>query len=282
MTNFLYFSQFINETKVVLSPRLSDYTVEDLKDGKFKMSLKNDIIEFSVLPIPKNIDEFQKLFLELNTVLNKQVPLEMYKILSKIQHLSYKFGNIVSTSLSLSNIKELSLILSDEQNKEMMSSPISFLENDYENIPKAQKDSILLYLKDLCKKYAIVLECLFSYTRNYDPKNFYKSKDFDSILVEYQKVINSIKNIKFNGPYDSIMNKNKMTKGSEFAYWSFKKNDTNYMLRAIISPETLNAENAVNPDMIYDFSILNDKGNSLGKKYERFSYELLKEKIETL
>jgi hypothetical protein len=122
-------------------------------------------VNFTVLPLPADVEEYRKAFEELSTVVENGRPVEMYDTLLKLQNMAYEFGNVVPASLSLQNVPSLSMGLSDEQRELLKKSSHDFLSTQFSSLSKELKGAILLYLKKTAQLYAIVLECMFYYIR---------------------------------------------------------------------------------------------------------------------
>ena len=100
---------------MAVPPTLKEYVVKDMGDGKYEMQKNNSPVHFSVLPVPKDIDTYHDIMFEIISVVKSNIPSKMYETLQKIEKLPYKFSNIFSTSLSLSNVNGLDVTLTDDQ-----------------------------------------------------------------------------------------------------------------------------------------------------------------------
>ena len=277
---FYTFDQFLNESNIPLSSFLQDYSIEDKGQGKFKMVSADAVLDFSVLPLPNDMSKYEKLFFELERVTMSQIPSDMFKMASDIQNMSYKFGNVVPTSISLSNVKGLEMLLNDTQRASLKASPKDFLEKEFSSVSQSVKDYILKYLGDVCKKYGIVMESMFYYTRSGSTKQFYRGKNSATILKDYQHAIDLLNNMKSEGPYDSFDSNTDLLANSEYAYWKINKGTRNLVLRAVVSPEYLNsAENIGNRSGI-NFTILDSKGKDASDNFKNFAPEELERKIK--
>ena len=285
MPRFLSFDQFIFEKNVPLSSMLNDFQAEDMGDGKFKIASDSFTSTFSVVPLPKNMDTYEKIFFDLTRAIESGVPMEMYKAVEAAQELHWHFGNVVSSSLSLSNVNDLDVHLTDDQRKSLKKSEVDFLTNDFSTLPKAQKDSILSYLSETADKFAIVLECLFYYTRSNDVDKFYHSQDFNALLKSYQAAVDLVQekgNVEFKGPFDSDKLSGEAKVPVDYVYWKVERESDGkrFILRAITSPSLLNSEESVDKKGGLIFSILDDEGKSISKGLDRFHLENLERKIK--
>lgn len=165
MQKILTFNDFIAEELVHLSDELDEFTVQNEGDGKFSMESEGAPVNFTVLPVPSDTKFYEELFKELSQAVEDEVPVELYQCLEKMQKLPYKFGNVVSASLSLENVPALPMSLTDEQ-KAMLKTPVEFLKTQFGSISKELKSAVVLYLKKRAQLYAVVLECLFFYLRS--------------------------------------------------------------------------------------------------------------------
>lgn len=287
MARFFSFNDFLYEKEVPLSTALNVYSVEDLSKGKFKAAKDNVSFSFSVNPLPKDLTIYEKAFYEVVQALESNIPVQLYQTLEEIQKLPYHFGNIFSTSLSLSNVSELSLELTDEQSAMLKNSEVEFLKTSFASLPKSSKDAVLSYLKTLAEKVGVVLECLFYYTRSGDLKKFFQAQDFDSILQSYQKVIDihqESDELVYDGPYNSDKLSQPVSSNVDYVYWKVTNKQTGkkWILRATTSPEILNSENQIGEKIGLNFSLLDEKGKDLSKEYQRFSAEDLEKKMKNL
>jgi hypothetical protein len=287
MQRFFSFDRFLLEKKVPLSSSIDAYNVEDLKQGKFRAKKNNVSFSFSVNPLPKNLDIYQTAFFEVIQALDSSIPSELYSVIEEVQKLPYHMGNIFSTSLSLSNVRELSLELTDEQRNSLKRSEIDFLKTSFASLPKSSKDAIIAYLKELAEKIAVVLECLFYYTRTGELEKFFQSQNFDAILNSYQRVIDihqDTKNFIYDGPYDSVKMNHPVSTSVDHVFWKVtnKSSGKTWILRGTASPELLNSESQVGKDAGLNFSVLDNKGKEISEEFQRFPVDQLEIKMEDL
>lgn len=165
MAKFRTYDTFLGEEEVPLSTDLEDYEVESLGDGKFSFTVENSKREFSVLPPPKDIREYEAAFEKLTESMESGIPERLYATLDLLQKMPYDFGNLVSDSLSLENVQKLELSLDDKQRASLKSSPTDFLRDQFSTLGKDIKAATLSYLKKRSQMYAIALECLFYHLR---------------------------------------------------------------------------------------------------------------------
>jgi hypothetical protein len=208
-------------------------------------------------------------------------------MIEEVQKLPFKFGNIFSTSLSLSNVKGLEISLTDAQKTSIKASEKEFLKSEFASLPKEMKDAVIKYLKDLAERAAVVLECLFYYTRTGDEKNFYHSQNFESLVDSYTDIIDNCqenKDVVFNGPFDSEDSLEPIQFPIDYIYWKIenKKTSKHYILRAITSPSILNSEDNIGKKNGLTLGILDNKGEEISDELTRFAAEDLEEKIESL
>ena len=285
MSRFYSYQQYLLlEKEVELSNELTDYTVQDLGGGKFEMKRDNAPFLFSVVPVPDDIDKYQKAFYQLIASLKNGVPSELYKILLQIQNLPYKFGNLFNISLTLSNIGELELELTPTQHEALKISEEEFLKKEFTSLPKHLKDSIISYFRDLAEKSAVVLECLFYYTRTGPKDQFFHGEDFNKLLDEYSDEIKRIKEkgLKIKGPFKEESGLNKVDSPSDYVFWFITIDGEKYILRCITSPKLLRAEDNVGKKMGLTCALLNSKGGKINTELSSFSLESLEKKLETL
>ena len=287
MSKFHSFLEFIREEKVTVPPVLKEYVVKDLGDGKYEMQKNNSPVHFSVLPVPKDIDTYHDIMFEIISVVKSNIPSKMYETLQKIEKLPYKFGNIFSTSLSLSNVNGLDVTLTDDQRVRFNASEIDFLKSDFASLSQRLKDDLLTYLRDRLETAAVVLECLFHYTASGDKEEFFEGKNFDELLSTYNKLIDECKQkdeISFDGPYDSEKMITKLDSPHDFAYWkiTLRSKNLHYVLRAPVSPKILNSDDSVGGRTGMNFTILTNELKELSKDFTRFPADELKEKIDNI
>lgn len=287
MHRFFSFTQFLLEKEVPLSSPIEDYTVKDMSNGKFEMNWGGAPYIFSVNPVPKDLDTYRKVFYTLINSIQSSIPSKMYEAVEEAQALPFKFGNIFSSSLSLSNVKDLEINLTDSQKNTLKTSETEFLENDFASLPKETKNDIIEYLKDLAERAAVVLECLFYYTRTGDEKNFYQSQNFDSLVDSYTDIVDNAQEKKkfiLDGPFDSYNSNEPVQFQVDYIYWKMenKKTSKRYVLRATTSPELLNTEDKIGKKLGLTLGILDEKGNEISDDLTRFPAEELEDRIDSL
>lgn len=279
------FQEFLNEKEIPLSASLDDYTVNDKGEGKFTVEIDGVEKQFSVLPVPKDIKAYEKIFFDLNNAINDTNPVEIYKALKDIEGLQYNFGNLFSTSLSLSNVKELALALTDTQRILLQTSESEFLKKYFSALPKETKAAVLEYLMKTAQLYAIVLESLFYFTRTGDVKKFFDGMDFKTILEEYQSVIDSCSEkhgVIYTGPYADPKNKTEIDAPVEYAYWfaEDKKSGKRWLVRGTVSPGDLNSEKNIIGKKGTNFTFLTNSLEEIDKRYTSFPAYELEKKVE--
>jgi len=287
MSKFHSFLEFIREEKVTVPPVLKEYVVKDLGDGKYEMEKDNSPVQFSVLPVPKDLDTYHDIMYEIMSAVKSNIPSKLYEVIQKVEKLPYDFGNVFSTSLSLSNVNGLSVALTDDQRVKINASEIDFLKTDFASLSQRLKDAILSYLRDLAETAAVVLECLFHYTATGEKDEFFEGKNFDELLSTYNKIIDECKQkdeVSFDGPYDSEKMRTKLETPHDFAYWkiALRSKNLHYMLRAPVSPKILNSDDNVGNKTGMNFTILTSELKELSKDYTRFPANDLGEKIDNI
>jgi hypothetical protein len=285
MQRFFTFWNFLQEKEVAMSPQLQTVRVQDLGDGKFSYEMNGAPIQFSVIPIPTDLEEINEMFVRITTALKNGVPLEMFKVAQEAQNSKYAFGNLVSSSLSLNNVKNLSISITDEQRKLLNTSEEEFLKTQFSLLDKKNKDAIIEYLREICMFYGVFLECLFYYTRSGDTEKFYQGKDFFNILREYQSVVDTCeKNLKinFSGPFSNAKMENKVDSPVEYAYWKFSKKSKNFLLRATTSTVLLNSEENIQGKKGLNASIITGEEKEISKELNNFPIYELEERISKL
>lgn len=287
MARFYSFSQFLLEKELAVSPALREYVVQDLGEGKFEMEKDNSPVQFSVNPVPKDLTTYRVTLEEIIQAVESNIPYRLYEIIQKIENLPYKFGNVFTRSLSLSNVDGLDVTLTDAQRIALKASEKEFLKSEFASLSQQIKDAVISYLKDIAEMAAVVLECLFYYTKNGDKEEFFEGKNFDEMIKTYQDIIESCKEkdeITFDGPYDSDKLNNEIDSPKDFVFWKINlhKKESKYILRAPTSPKILNADDNVGKKAGLNFTILSTKLEEISKDYTRFPAEELKEKLTSL
>lgn len=280
---FYTFEEFITEGNVPLSINLKEYTVKDLGEGKFSVEIDGAEKQFSVLPIPDDIEEYEKAFFDLNSAMETESPSKLFEAIKRIESMNYDFGNVASVSLSLNNVEGLALQLSPEQNDMVKTSEVDFLKNSYSSLNKDLKNSIMQYLQETAQLYAIVLESLFYYTRTGDVAKFYEGMDFNAIIDEYQQTIDLCTekhDIVYDGPYSDLKNKAGVESPVDYVYWQAEDKETakKWILRATTSPQFLNSEENIIGKKGLNFTFLDDKLKEIGEDYTSFPYFDLEKK----
>jgi hypothetical protein len=280
---FHTFEEFILEGNVPLSVNLKEYTVTDLGDGKFSVEIDGAEKQFSVLPIPEDIEQYEVAFFDLNNAMETESPSKLYDAIKKIESMNYDFGNVASVSLSLNNVEGLALELTDQQNELIKTSEVDFLKNNFSSLNKSLKNSIMQYLQETAQLYAIVLESLFYYTREGDITQFYEGMDFNAIVDEYQQAVDLCAEkhgIVYNGPYSDIKNKAGVESPVDYIYWVAEDKDTakKWILRATTSPQSLNSEENIIGKKGLNFTFLDEKMKEISDDYTSFPYFDLEKK----
>lgn len=258
----LKFNEFLNEDKMPLSDQFEEYTVNDMGEGKFIVNIDNVDRQFSVVPIPDDMDTYVNLYHDLNNAINSKSPLAIYNLIKRAEKLPYKFGNLFPLELSLNNISELSTTLTEDQQNQLKLSEHDFLKNNFATLDKSLRATIMKYLYDISKMYAIVLESLFYYTRTGKSDTFYDSMDYSQIIKTYDDLIKKYLS-DAKGPFD--IKGQTIDSPSEFAYWSFNK-DT-YYIRATTSPSDLNSEENIRGVKGLSLTILDSDKQEISKEF---------------
>jgi len=252
--------------------------------GRFEMKHDKAPIIFSVVPVPDDIEAYKKVFYDLIQALESQIPSKIYEAVKESQELISKFGNIFSTSLSLSNVGGLEMALTDSQKESMKLSEVEFLKKEFASLPKPSRESIISYLRDLGERAAVVLECLFYYTRSGDEKEFFHSQNFDALLKSYQEALDICQeneDVEVEGPYNSKDLVQAVNQPSDYIFWKLqmKSSGSVYILRATTSPEILNSEEKIGKKQGLTIAVLDQKGKEVEKE---FPLEDLEEKVKKL
>ena len=287
MRHVKLFEEFIIEKEIQLDDILSEYTVNDKGEGKFTVEIDGVEKQFSVIPVPDDIDTYRDIFDDLHYAIKKSDPVKIYRVLEAIIGLPYDFGNLFSTSLSLNNVSSLMLDLTEEQRVLLQSSESEFLKEYFSTLSKSIKDSILKYLINTAQLYAIVIESLFYYMDNGKIDEFFKGMNFDAILDKYQEEVDKVKEsleLNIEGPYSDIKNKIKIDQPVDYTFWiaQDKTEQLRWVIQATTSASNLNSEENITGIKGLNFSFSNViSSTDIEKKYLNIPIDDLEEYTRT-
>lgn len=283
------FSSFseIFEKKISTSPSIEELDVQDKKKGNFSFLEDGVEVSFSIFPLPRNTVGIEDHFRILNDSILEKDAVKLYSALKSMQSLRYHFGNLFSTSLSLSNVEELVTSLTPTQQAAIGLSDELFLQKELSALSSTQKNAILAYLLKLAKRYAVVVEALFFYLKQSEDRKAYDGQNVTDILKEYQKEIdNNFAKVEYkvSSQLSSIEAEKEMTASDDYVYWKVerKKDAKTFVIRATVSPELLNSEDYITTgEKGLNMTILNSDGKVAGQQFTTFPVDQLGSKVDS-
>lgn len=282
----LSYNDFIAESeKVSIDKDLREYTLTHVNADKFNLKGANLYKEFSVLPYKKEtLDELKKIHSMLANAIDELNVQDLYKAVIKTDLSVYDFGKIYTTKFSLKDIPELSTTLEPEQQQALASSEREFLLNNYSQLPKGMRDSIIDELRERAEVLCVAVEALFYYVRLIDTDNFYNGKTGEEIVEDYQECIDrAIKEQQFSadGPFTDMKSKIPLSSDSEKAYWECEKNMKKFFIRGTVNPKQLQGEDTVGGLKGLKFALLLPEKESSIEDYSHFDITELSNRIKS-
>lgn len=280
-----YYDFIVESEKISIDKDLREYTLTHVNADKFNLRGDNLYKEFSVLPYKKEtLDELKKIHTMLANAIDELDIQDLYKAVTKSDLSVYDFGKIYTTKFSLNDIPELSTTLEPEQQQALASSEREFLLNNYSQLPKAIRDSIVDELRERAEVLCVVIEALFYYVRLIDKDNFYNGKTGEEIIEEYQECIDkAIKEQQFSvdGPFTDMKSKIPVSTDSETAYWECEKNMKKFFIRGTANLKKLQEEDNIGSLKGLKFSLLLPEQEDSVENYSHFNITELSNRIKS-
>ena len=282
----LSYHDFIAESeKVSIDKDLREYTLSHVNADKFNLKGNNLYKEFSVLPYKKEtLEELKKIHIMLTESIESLNVQDLYKAVTKSDLSVYDFGKIYTTKFSLKNIPELLTNLEPDQQQALASSEREFLLNNYSQLQKGIRDSIIDELRERAEVLCVVIEALFYYVRLIDKDNFYNGKTGEELVEDYQECIDkAIKEQQFSaeGPFTDMKSKIPLSSDSERAYWECEKNMKKFFIRGTINPKQLQKEENIGGLKGLKFSLLLPEKENSVEDYSHFDVTELSNRIKS-
>lgn len=257
--------QGINESEVELKKKLKEYTLTHLTGPLFKVESEDFQKEFSVEPYGKEIlKTLPEVRSKLEEAISKKDASELYKSIKIAERVPYEYGNITDSEFNLSQVPDLMVSIPDDLKRVAVSSEREFLYNNFNELNKEQRDSLVSVLSERAELICVSIEALFYFRRLNDKTEYYNEMNWEEILDEYQaKIEESTKEANFSadGPYSNFKTKSDVKNDSLRAYWICEKDQSKFFIFCTVSPEKLHAEDTIGGISGLKFSISKDGEN---------------------
>jgi len=282
---FLAFDKFFESEKVTLERNLREYVLTHMGEDKFQLKSDDLLKEFSVLPYKSETVEKLKSF--HNKLVNSIQTLEIKDVYSSIieaESIPYDYGNIYPTKFSLKEVPELMTSLDDDQLNDLKKSSREFLLNNFSQLGKDIRDSIIDELRERAEVLCVVLEALFYYIRTKDKDNFYEGENFDEIVEKYQEAINDASKssgFSFDTPVSDPTKLTPINNESSKAYWKCEKNMKVFYIVGTLNIKSLYKEDSAGGIKGLKLSFTTENTTETHPDYSFFDISELAKKIET-
>jgi len=282
---FLAFDKFFESEKVTLERNLREYVLTHQGEDRFQLKSNDLLKEFSVAPYKS--ETVEKLKSVHNKLVNSIQTLEIKDVYSSIieaESIPYDYGNIYPTKFSLKEVPELMTSLDDEQLRDLKKSSREFLLNNFSELGKDIRDSIVDELKERAEVLCVVLEALFYYIRTKDKDNFYEGENFDEIVEKYQDTItNASKLVGFSvdTPVSDPIKLTPINNESDRAYWKCEKNTKVFYIVGTLNIKSLYKEDSAGSIKGLKLSLTTEHTTETHTDFSFFNISELTKKIET-
>jgi len=282
---FLAFDKFFESEKVTLERNLREYVLTHKSDDNFQLKSNDLLKEFSVLPYKsETIEKLKTLHTKLvNSIQTLEIK-ELYSSIIQAESIPYDYGNIYPTKFSLKEVPELMTSLDDNQLEDLKKSSREFLLNNFSQLGKDIRDSIVDELKERAEVLCVVLEALFYYIRTKDKDNFYEGENIDEIMEKYQEAINSASKVAGFSADTPVSDPTKLTpinNESNKAYWKCEKNMKTFYIVGTINVKTLYKEDSAGGIKGLKLSFTTENAIETHPDFSFFNIDELPTKIET-
>lgn len=281
---FLAFDKFFETEKVTIERNLREYVLTHMGADRFQLKSDDLLKDFSVIPYKSETIE------KLKTIHNKLVNSiqtldikDLYSSVMEAETIPYEYGNIYQTKFKLSEVPELMTSLEDEQIESLKKSSREFLLNNFSQLGKDIRDSLVDELKERAEVLCVVLEALFYYIRTKDKDAFYEGQNADEILEEYQKVIdNAQKTAQFSAdsPVSDPTKLTPINNESDKAYWKCEKNMKKFYIVGTLAVKSLYKEDSAGGIKGLKLSFTTENTVETHPDFSFFNIDELPEKIE--
>jgi hypothetical protein len=282
---FLAFDKFFESEKVKLERNLREYVLTHIGEDKFQLKSEDLLKDFSVSPYKS--ETIEKLKTVHNKLVNSIQTLEIKDVYSSIieaESITYDYGNIYPMKFSLREVPELMTSLDDDQLNDLKKSPREFLLNNFSQLGKDIRDSIVDELKERAEVLCVVLEALFYYIRTKDKDNFYEGENIDEIVEKYQEAIdNASKTAGFSAdtPVSDPTKLTPINNESDAAYWKCEKNMKVFYIVGTLNIKSLYKEDSAGGIKGLKLSFTTQNTTETHPDYSFFNILELPKKIET-
>ena len=282
---FLAFDKFFESEKVSLERSLREYVLTHMSDDKFQLKSDDLLKDFSVSPYKS--ETIEKLKSIHNKLVNSIQTLEIKDVYSAIieaESIPYDYGNIYPVKFSLKEVPELMTSLDDTQLDDLKKSSREFLLNNFSQLGKDIRDSIVDELKERAEVLCVVLEALFYYIRTKDKDNFYEGENIDEIIEKYQEAINAASKVAVFSADTPVSDPTKLTpinNESNKAYWKCEKNMKTFYIVGTINVKTLYKEDSAGGIKGLKLSFTTENTIETHPDFSFFNIDELPTKIET-
>jgi hypothetical protein len=282
---FLAFDKFFESEKVTLERNLREYVLTHKSDDNFQLKSADLLKEFSVLPYKSETMEKLKTVHNklVNSIQNPEIK-DVYSAIIEAESIPYDYGNIYPMKFSLKEVPELMTSLDDDQLGDLKKSSREFLLNNFSQLGKDIRDSIVDELKERAEVLCVVLEALFYYIRVKDKDNFYEGETIDEIVEKYQETINSASKAAGFSVDTPVSDPTKLTpinNESSKAYWKCEKDKKAFYIVGTINVKTLYKEDSAGGIKGLKLSFTTENTIETHPDFSFFNIDELSKKIET-
>jgi hypothetical protein len=269
--------------QVKLDKALREYTLEQRTEALFLVKSSSFQKEFSVTPYNnESIKILPSIQDSLEEAIGSLDVNDLYNSITKAERVPYRYGNIFTSTFTLTSVPELNMKLQPEQQKDMESSEREFLMNSFSGLNRETKDLIIDSMRDRAEILCVVIQALFYYLRTTDSSKFYQKMSSHEILDLYKEEIEKAsekESFSTEGPFSNIDNNATISDDTTVAYWKCEKDQESFIIKATISPSQLKMEDANGPVGL-KFSLSTNKEQNKEKDFNLFDYRELASRVK--
>jgi hypothetical protein len=272
-------SKILQESRVPLTDVVRTTTLEHKGNAQFLIQGKDIHREIVVTPIPEDLGILIKKASDLATALKNDDNVEIYRCIQEVLKFKYDFTKIMSSSLSLSNVPQMSTVCTPEQMQKIENFPAEFLKEDLPKLPRETREETVSYIRQAAEQLVCVTEALVYYTKNVDKENYYAGMNREEIVKQYEKALKPIESLgKVSGPFEGVSGETKFSLESDFAIWKIERDSKKIFVKATISPSLLRAEGEMDKEKGLSFAVLDANGEQSSEN--TFPLNSLREECE--
>jgi hypothetical protein len=282
----LSYDEFLNEEdKVKLDKDLREYTLTHMKDDRFQLKSGDFFKEFSVLPYKaEQIEPLKKAHSKLSTSVEDMSIQSLLGAVRAAESIPYSYGGVYNSPFSFNEIPELLPSLDADQQQALATSEREFILNNFSQLGKTVKDSIIDELRERAEVLCAVIEALFYYIRTIDKDEFYDGMNQSELVKEYETYIEKASKeagFSFEGPFSEPEAQNNLSANSRTAFWACEKNMKAFLIQATVLPKELYAEENIGGTKGLKFSLTTEDDTDPEKDYSFFNVGELASRVKS-